>query len=369
MRRAVLWAVAARLVACAAGAHRLLVAMPTHRNGGHPYIDASHEWRADVDSFVLTSGNATREIKRTHRAEDNTTEVWLEHPDGGPECVGCDACAPPDKPCNWTCPIPSSCGWCGPHGCRFHEQRYTITPSLANLTFWGSYDWLLMADGETVWFADNMRAMLRDLDPAVPYYFSASMYPGSDACCAFPSRPEVIKGDCVWAPHGNPACTWATILNASTCASRHADDPATAAHPRAPAQIWNGGNWGLVLSRGLMGRITPEQWLDCVKCINGFHCYGGGDVRIGECVWWHGFAPTLPDQDDSGKENERLGAPLALLDAYARWADEGKCDAECVAAMQQPLAINVNEMHQFKLLDKYGVLKRLRNANTTAPAP
>lgn len=338
---------------------RLLVAMPTHSKAHH-FVDASHEWRADVNSFVLTNGSTHAEVKRVVNETHGTLEVWVEHPDKGPECDGCDSCVPPS--CNWTCPVPSTCGWCGPHGCGMHEQRYTATPSLANLTFWGQYDWLLMADAETVWFADNVRDMVRALDPDMPYYFSASMYPGSDACCVFPTRQPIHKDGCVWAPRGQP-CTVATILNQSTCASRHAPDPVTVLHPRAPAQIWNGGNWGLMLSRGVMARISPEGWHDCVKCRNGFGCYGGGDVRIGECLWFHGFAPTLPDQDDTGIENERLGAPSSLLGA---WADcvktdcssQGNCSQSCADSLRQPLAINLNFLSEFEGLANYRRLTR-----------
>jgi hypothetical protein len=355
-----MWRVAAALLCIAHAvaadgerAPRLLVAMPTH-GAAHKFVDASRDWRADVDSFVLTNGPTHAELKRVPNEEHGTLEVWVQHPDKGPECDGCDNCVPPN--CSWTCASPSACGWCGPKSCRMHEQRYTSTPSLANLTFWGRYDWLLMADAETVFFADNVRNMVKTLDPSVPYYFSGSMYPGSDACCVFPNRTAIERDGCVWAPRAEP-CTVATILDPATCASRHAPDPPTVPHPRAPSQIWNGGNWGLILSRGLMARISAEQWQDCVKCRNGFYCFGGGDVRIGECIWWHGFAPTLPDQDDNGIENERLGAPSSMLDTWAMWRKEGTCSHECAQALRKPLAINLDFLHQFEELQNYNALR------------
>jgi len=148
--------VSATRLACA---FTYLVAGTTHA-AGHDEVHRSHEWRKNVNSFYTTDGPAVRELRRVTHA-GGFEEVWVERPDGGPECVGCDNCVPPN--CMWTCADPKACGWCGhmhTPGCHFHEQRYVSTPSMANLTFWGRYDWLAYADAETVWLTANMDSML-----------------------------------------------------------------------------------------------------------------------------------------------------------------------------------------------------------------
>lgn len=343
---------------------RLLVAGATW-SGGHELVQMSHTWRRNVNSFFTTNGESYGVLRRVDHAEFGTSEVWASHPDFvAAECRGCcvnassGTCAPhPDwREHKDTCPNPTHCGWCGQtgNGCRFHEQRYVVTPSLANQTFFPNYDWLLYADAETIWFRDAVVDMVKGLDPAEPWYFSESMFPGSKATCVFPGREPIVKDGCVHSPAPNPTCTPKTILDAKNCAWKDAPDKDGRANPRPPGQVWNGGNWGLMVSRGTMARITPEQWLDCVECRNEFHgCYGGGDCRLGECIWRHGVAPTLPDRDYnvSGIEGYRLGELPA--DAFISFLQSHKteCNDTCRKRVQHPLSLNVRNKKEMAQLE------------------
>ena len=229
-----------------------------------------------------------------------------------------------------------------------------MTPSLANQTFFPDYDWLLYADAETIWFAENVLEMLASVDPDEPWYFSESMFPTSNNNCVFPGHPAIVKDNCTYSPAPNPVCSHKTFLaDPVTCAFAvaHDKDLNATKHPRAPGQVWNGGNWGLIVSRGLMASISVEEWLDCALCRNGAICYGGGDCRIGECIWRYGTGPTLPDRNysDSGIRHYRLGELnsedyVSTLKAHAA---RNTCDDTCKFDVTHPLALNIHSTSQF----------------------
>jgi hypothetical protein len=233
-----------------------------------------------------------------------------------------------------------------------------VTPSLANQTFFPDYDWLLYADAETVWFADNVVEMLKTVDPSEPWYFSESMFPTSNANCEFPGRPPLLNSTCTYSPAPNPICSHATFLaDPATCAFAVAPDKdlSTNKRPRAPGQVWNGGNWGLIISRGLMASISVEEWLDCALCRNGAVCYGGGDCRVGECIWRYGTGPTLPDRNYSapGIRQYRLGelnseVYISTLKAHA---EKKACDESCRFDVTHPLALNIRSASQLVELE------------------
>jgi hypothetical protein len=338
---------------------RLLIAAATW-SGGHHLVHVSKGWRETVNSFIVTNasvatnGSSYVTLRDVRSADFGTREVWAEFPDYiDPRCAGCAGEHTHNTP---GCPAPAICGWCGQtgNGCRYHEQRYVVTPSLANQTFFPDYDWLLYADAETIWFADNVVDMLNSIDPSEPWYFSESMFPTSPNNCVFPGRPPLIRNNCTFSPAPNPICSHATFLSDhGTCAFAGAPDKNLSAtkHPRAPGQVWNGGNWGLIVSRGLMASISVDEWLDCALCRNGAACYGGGDCRIGECIWRYGVGPTLPDRNysASGISQYRLGELnseqyIATLKAYA---EKKTCDDSCKFDVTHPLALNIRSTSQF----------------------
>ena len=342
---------------------RLLIAGATW-SGGHHLVHASKRWREPVNSFLVTNssfstnGSTYKLLRDTRFPEHGTREVWAEFPDHiDPRCAGCAGEATHGTP---ACPAPANCGWCGQtgNGCRYHEQRYVVTPSLANQTFFPNYDWLLYADAETIWFAENVLEMLASVDPNEPWYFSESMFPISNNNCVFPGQQPVMKDGCTYSPAPNPLCSHKTFLaDPTTCAFAVAPDKDLSAvrHPRPAGQVWNGGNWGLIVSRGLMASISVEEWLDCALCRNGAACYGGGDCRIGECIWRYGTGPTLPDRNYSepGIRQYRLGelnsdAYVSTLKGYAA---KNACDGECKFDMTHPLALNIHSASQFLELE------------------
>ena len=294
--------------------HRYLVAGATHPRM-HYLVEESYDWRRDVDSFYTTNGTVSREVRRKTHPHYRTSEVWYEHPDGGPHCLTCANISTFNTP---GCPHPNFCGWGGVHGFYWHESRYLATPSLANLTFWGDYDFLLYSDAETIWVVNNVDAMLQDINPGVPFFFIESMFPASQGACVFPGREPIVDPGCVRSPAFVPCTKQALLNDSTTCYSK-----------KQEVQIWGGGDWGMIMSRGLMGNISAQEWDDCVNCRNNFNCYGGGDVRVGECVSFYGFAPTLPNRNYTIEtENQlRLGAsPQDWLQRYTAALEQASCD-------------------------------------------
>lgn len=122
---------------------RLLVAAATW-GGGHHLVHSSNAWRSGVHSFYTTTGSENRELSRTVNVEFGSMEVWVEHPDYvSPDCAGCVSSYNRSAVPLYVCPntlASAKCGWCGngkktcgEQPCfRFHEQRYVVTPSLAN---------------------------------------------------------------------------------------------------------------------------------------------------------------------------------------------------------------------------------------------
>lgn len=280
----------------------------------HFLVEVSYEWRRDVDSFYSTNGSEPRLVRRATHPLYRTSEVWYEYPDGGPHCAGCANESLWETP---ACLHPNYCGWVGPHGLYLHESRYLATPSLANLTFWGDYDFLLYSDAETIWLVDNVDDMLRGVDPGVPSFFVESFFPNSQGACVFPGAAEIADPACVRSPALVPCSRAAFANDTRTCFSSKRD-----------VQVWGGGDWGMIMSRGLMGNITAQHWDDCVNCRNGFRCYGGGDVRVGECIFYHGFMPTLPSRNYSAPESGlRLGASTSeWSQRYESALEKGSCD-------------------------------------------
>jgi hypothetical protein len=342
---------------------RLLIAAATW-SGGHHLVHVSKGWREPVNSFIVTNGSVATNgssyamLRDTHFPAFGTREVWAEFPDHiDPRCAGCQ-----DERTHGTpaCPAPANCGWCGQtgNGCRYHEQRYVVTPSLANQTFFPDYDWLLYADAETIWFADNVIEMLRPIDPSQPWYFSESMFPSSNSNCVFPGHPPIVKNNCTYSPAANPLCSHQTFLaDPATCAYAVAPDKdlSNTKRPRAPGQVWNGGNWGLIVSRGLMASISVDEWLDCALCRNGAICYGGGDCRIGECIWRYGVGPTLPDRNYSepGIRHYRLGELNSeeYISTLKSHAEQKTCNDSCKFDVTHPLALNIRSTSQFAELE------------------
>jgi hypothetical protein len=216
---------------------------------------------------------------------------------------------------------------------------------LANLTLWGNYDWMLFSDSETVWLAENVEAMLNKLDPAVPMFIAESFFPHTRGACVFPGHKPILHPTCTESPDVQPCTRHAIVDTEQDCA-----------HTQGPGQVWSGGDWGNIISRGLMQAITKEQWQECVDCdedLMGSHvCYGGGDVRVGECIFAHGYAPTLPDRDYTGINGQvRLGADVELWFAtWQRAVEQQKCDPS--VDYKLPLSLHVATVQNMRRLEQ-----------------
>ena len=183
------------------------------------------------------------------------------------------------------------------------------------------------------------------------------------------------------APSPAPACTVSGLLSPGTCAYQstvkdrgvwpNGTAKAATGPTGPPSPPWTSGDAGMIISRGAMAAISLAQWRDCVTCkdetgVGDFNsrwirgCYGGGDVRIGECLWRYGIAPTRPDQkndNETRREHLRMSNPDVvrfledLRNSSVTGARRGGCDAECAARFGAPLAMRVSDPSLFTELE------------------
>lgn len=242
----------------------------------------SHHWRSDVSSFISINGSHRAELKRHSWPPSSPrcwapTEVWVQDRDYvSDECAGCTS---DTRDVVSLCPNPRRCGWNSFHGYRAHEQRFTNTPSQANLSFFPDYDWILYADAEVVWFTDSVRRMVADLDPSLPWFIheprQGTVERPAQALCAFPGRPAITRpasGNrpaCILAPTPSPSCTVASIFAKENCAYGSAvedkavlQDGTVKPNTSPPSPCWSSGDAGMLISRGAMAAISVEQWRD-----------------------------------------------------------------------------------------------------------
>ena len=123
------------------------------------------------------------------------------------------------------------------------------------------------------------------------------------------------------------------MLRNSTCQPDRVPQVPGERVPRPSGAVWVMGNAGALLSRRLLLRtITPEDFASCEHCIPAeFNCYGGYDVRLGECFWSfadnrRGVAPTIP----YGGSARVFGADFgAVRNAAHAVASGAPCDSKC----------------------------------------
>lgn len=298
-----------------ARATRLAFVISTHPANMDLIVAGRTSWRAGAHSFILTNGTTERELPSPH-----PSERWME----GPENV------------SWA--------WN-----NRAETRYTAAPMHANLTLAGDYDWLLLGDDNVVWFQDNVIALVRGLDPAFPHYITDAQFMQGDVngssgvACAFPEASEAPRKDrtCVRSPRLKPgqACTRAAFRATGVCGADAEAAPYGA--------DWFNGDRGAIVSRGAMATVSVDDWRTCERCFETekFRCYGGGDVRIGECLWTfganrQGLAPTRPftghwGGDGAGEPDafvfgtKYLETVVDLAESVARASSADGCDWEC----------------------------------------
>lgn len=290
--------VACLLLACASvGAQKLVLGIQTYLPN-HYLLDVGRQtWRQDVLTVVSTnSTTAERAI-----ASPSPLEVWVAGPDG-------------------------DFGWNNPQ-----EERYTSIMRVVNETV-DDFDWVINGDDDTVFLIDNIEALVRDLDPAEPFYISDALVNHGWACTLPSEASEIGPNGCVHTPPVAP-CTRAVMEAPNVCGSEKVR-PKEGNHAEAAVKVvWAFGQFGQIWSRGLIDSISEADFSACEHCdTDRFQCYGGGDVRLGECSWsfganGRGIAPTIPC---SNRSSTVFGVPMSTVSSQAvHVVNGGHCDSHC----------------------------------------
>lgn len=332
----------AALLARLGAAQRLAVSIQTF-SGNHHMVDSSREsWRRGVSTVVITNGTTERRI-----ASPVDWEVWYEAP---------------DKP---------EIGWNNPS-----ENRYTGQVRYANQTF--DFDWLLAGDDDTIFLVDNIVNLVRDLDPNDAYYFTDGLLDNTAACTLREEASERGEGDCVKSPPATP-CTRAVLSDPSVC-------------PFSPGSEWGIGQSGMLLSRGLINSISEADMRACENCdtdefchganqqkhnCSGNQCFGGGDVRLGECFYLFGanragVGPTIPYSHTGVRV---FGHPLGDIIGHAERVLRGEhCDESCHFVLDRTISSDIHHAtpeeywrmtHHFSKV--YGEAKHLLHGRHSSP--
>ena len=181
------------------------------------------------------------------------------------------------------------------------------------------FDWLLVGDDDTLFLIDNVVSFVRDLDPKSLLHISDATEDEPYGCTLPTEASERGKDGCIVNPPVTP-CTRKVMEGAGVCrAELFQHNLPNGMVDRPGGTVFGSGQFGTISSRGLIDSVTEEEWQHCEFC-NGtmpggapvdeslpisnraqylFNCYGGGDVRIGECFWAFGgngagIAPTVP---------------------------------------------------------------------------
>ena len=267
------------------------------------------------------------------------------------------------------------------------ENRYTAQVRFANQSV--EFDWLLAGDDDTLFLMDNVVDLVRDLDPNEPYYLTDALPANGLSCTLLEEASERGPSDCIKTPPAAP-CTRAVLEDPSVCHSEnptqrqgHFDIP--------PGTVWGFGQSGMLVSRGLLRSISEEDMLGCEYCnvtdfchtynegqgvCNGGGCYGGGDVRLGECFWRFagnraGIGPTVPY---SHKDVKVFGHHLGDILAHAEQVIRGEaCDEKCHFVLDRVISTDIHHAtpeeyrrltHEFST--RYGHAKRALHGRHSA---
>lgn len=220
------------------------------------------------------------------------------------------------------------------------------------------FDWLLAGDDDTVFLMDNAVDLVRDLDPDDQYYMTDALQPGAVYCTLPEEASERGDDGCVVSPPAAP-CTRNVLEHPSVCGANK-----TRFHPghfeEAGGAIWGFGQFGFVVSRGTLRSLSEGDMRGCEYCnatdfchgnnerdgvCSGGGCYGGGDVRLGECFWRfagnrRGVGPTAPYSHRGVKV---FGHPIHDIISHAERVIRGEhCDETCRFVLDRVVSTDIH---------------------------
>ncbi|KFM22999.1 hypothetical protein F751_0357 [Auxenochlorella protothecoides] len=249
------------------------------------------------------------------------------------------------------------------------DTRAGLVPFLAHAHFGDTYSWLLYMDDDTVFFPPALLHLLRDFDPAIPYFITDHLWyangtgpathphPQAPRClpCHFDEALYARRRRSFPAPRGCPCTPQLLCAAAPRVFNAHCDIP------RHPANTFSmHGGAGAVLSAGLLRAVGLDFMEACSLSLQST----GGDAFISICLWQAGYFVTDPGLSvfmegvhafDPGPE-DRLGA-MRLLAAYIDGHREGAdrhwvttCDEACERQLGAMVSLHIRS-RSFAALD------------------
>jgi len=223
-------------------------------------------------------------------------------------------------------------------------------------------------------------AFVRDLDQSVPYYFTDSLaicsgnHDQALACTRTSEQSATREGGCIVSPPAAPCLR--SVLQADGVCHREQDHPGGYgggpeydAIPRPFGIIAGCGQDGFIASSGLLRSISEPDFAACEHCnTTAFRCYGGGDMRLGECFWAFGAnrAGVGPTKPYGGKDVRVFGKlDLVAIQNAARTVISGEqCDPNCLATLTRTLTTSQHTRGHSK--EEYATLIRTFYADYVA---
>lgn len=175
-------------------------------------------------------------------------------------------------------------------------RRYIAAVRLANKTFAGRFDWLIVGDDDVIFFLDNLRDLLAKVNPDTPYLITDDLGGCCHSNCSLDTLSCSLAGQD--AGKGSGGCTRhpaevrarappppplirvprkaslhlrmpfslliTSALRPPTPAPGRAQAPcmrktleaSTTCRPPAGSKVWFGGGRGAIISRGMMNNIS-----------------------------------------------------------------------------------------------------------------
>lgn len=276
-------------------------------------------WRERVPTVITTDGPEERGVPHPQEKWNATGhEAWFEYPDDGEGEV-------------------HKLG-------RQSDTRCIAALRIANDTHPRAH-WYLYGDDDTQWFPETILPLLRRFDHTRPYILSDSTGCSAGRCrhtrksalCVHGSARLNVTAGCVRFPSADP-CTREALTSPTLCPGYGYGPHDKPAHQPFPDLC---GTSGMIISRGLMDRISRADFLQ--NCEHGqLHPPGiGGDLRLMFCVWTLlGIGPTDPLFWAHGDDFCSFGylRPQQIVEELDRALTRGDCGFNCQRVLQATAA-------------------------------
>lgn len=169
--------------------------------------------------------------------------------------------------------------FCSPPSCNNVEgdDKFLGAVLLANATRHG-FQWLVLGDDDTTFYALNMEKALQSYDPSQPHFFAMQVDEklGGSKNILFRYKDALARCPAL----GDQSELRFSAYDLSADATESRGDCNFRSFRDNSWFRWGYGGKGLVLSAGLLDQIPISTWQKCIDRITSF----GGDVRVSMCL-------------------------------------------------------------------------------------